>query len=80
MSMGNMFGQGIPIRDWTLVANFCQDFESSEIRWHNGQSGDNTSIEVKKIKREDLPDSIQRVCEEVEAVFPKDSPKGIPSR
>ena len=30
----------------------------------DGQSGEGTSTEVAKIKREDLPDNIWRVCQE----------------
>ena len=46
----------------------------------DGQSGEDTSTEVEKIKREDLPDDIWSTCEEFKAVFPKDLPKGIPPR
>ena len=46
----------------------------------DGQSGEDTSIEVEKIKREDLPDDIWSICEEFKAVFPKDLPKGVPPR
>ena len=46
----------------------------------DGQSGESTSTAVAKIKREDLPDNIWRVCQEFEAIFPKDLPKGVPPR
>ena len=43
-----------------------------------GQSGEDPSSEVQKIKWEDLHDSIWKVCEEFAAVFPKDLPKAVP--
>ena len=46
----------------------------------DGQSAEDTSIEVEKIKREDLPEDIWKTCEEFKAVFPKDLPKGVPSQ
>ena len=46
----------------------------------DGQSGADTLAEVKRIKREDLPDDIWSICEEFKAVFPKDLPKGVPPR
>ena len=46
----------------------------------DGQSGEDTCTEVVKIKREDLPDNIWKVCQEFEAIFPKDLPKGVPPR
>ena len=46
----------------------------------DGQSGENTSTEVDKIKREDFPNNIWRVCKEFKVVFPKDLPKGGPPR
>ena len=46
----------------------------------DGQSGEDTSTEVEKITREDLPDDIWSICEEFKAVFPKDLPKGVPPR
>ena len=46
----------------------------------DGQSGEDTSTKVEKIKREDLPDDIWSICEEFKAVFPKDLPKGVPPR
>ena len=36
--------------------------------------------EVEKIKREDLPEDIWKICEEFKAVFPKDLAKGVPPR
>ena len=44
----------------------------------DGQSGEDTSTEVEKIKREYFPDDIWSICEEFNAVFPKDLPKGVP--
>ena len=38
----------------------------------DGQSREDTTTKVQKIKREDLPNSIYRICEEFQAVFPKD--------
>ena len=35
---------------------------------------------MQKIKREDLLDSILKVCEEFVVVFPKDLLKGVPPR
>ena len=46
----------------------------------DGQSGEDTSTEVEKIKREDLPNDIWGICEEFKVVFPKDLPKGVPPR
>ena len=46
----------------------------------DGQSGEGTSTEVTKLQREDLPDNVWRVCQEFEAIFPKDLPKGVPPR
>ena len=46
----------------------------------DGQSSEDTSIEVDKIKREDLPNDIWRICEEFKAVFPEDLLKGVPPR
>ena len=46
----------------------------------DGQSGEDTSTKVEKIKREDLPDDIWSIYKEFKAVFPKDLPKGIPPR
>ena len=46
----------------------------------DGQSSEGTSIEVDKIKREDLPDNIWRVRKEFKAIFPKNRPKGVPPR
>ena len=46
----------------------------------DGQSCEDTSTEVAKIKREDFLDNIWRVCQEFEAIFPKDLPKGVPPR
>ena len=45
-----------------------------------GRSGEDTSTEVEKIKREDLPDDIWIICKEFKAIFPKDLPKGVPPR
>ena len=45
-----------------------------------GQSGEDASTEVEKIKREDLPDDIWSICKEFKAVFPKDLPKGVPPK
>ena len=36
----------------------------------DGQSEENTMTEVEKIKREDLPEDIWKICEEFKAVFP----------
>ena len=41
---------------------------------------DRTPQQVQKMKREDLSNSIWRVCEEFEAVFPKGLLNGIPPR
>ena len=46
----------------------------------DGQFGEDTSTEVEKIKREDLPNDIWRVCKEFKAVFAKDLPKGVPPK
>ena len=46
----------------------------------DGQSSEDTSTKMEKIKREDLPDDIWSICEEFKEVFPKDLPKGIPPR
>ena len=46
----------------------------------DGQSGEDTSTKVDKIKRTDLPDRIWRVCKEFTAVCPKDLCKGVPPR
>ena len=43
-------------------------------------SGEDTSTEVEKIKREDLPDDIWNICDEFKVVFPKDLPKGVPPK
>ena len=39
------------------------------------KSGEDTSTEVEKIKREDLPDDIWSICEELRQFFPKICPK-----
>ena len=41
----------------------------------DGQFGEDTSPEVEKIKREDLPEDIWSICNEFKAVFPKIYPK-----
>ena len=46
----------------------------------DGQSGEDSSTEVDKIKREGFLDNIWRVCKEFKVVFAKDLPKGVPSR
>ena len=46
----------------------------------DGQSGEDTSTEVEKINREDLPDDIWSICKEFKVVFHKDLPKGVPPR
>ena len=46
----------------------------------DGQAVEDTSTEMEKIKREDLPEDIWKICEEFTAVFPKDLPKGVPPR
>ena len=74
MCSAKEFQQEMKLQSLSLLG----DIESGQIRGKDGQSGEDTSIEVEKIKREDLPDDIWRICEEFKAVFPKDLPKGVP--
>ena len=45
-----------------------------------GQSREDNSFEVQKIKWGDLTESIWQICREFSAVFQKDLPKGVPPR
>ena len=42
--------------------------------------GEENPSDVKKIKREGLPEEIWKVCEDYADIFPKDLPKGLPPK
>lgn len=44
----------------------------------NDLFGEDHPSYVMKIKRDDLPKEIWKICEEYAAVFPKDLPQGVP--
>ena len=66
-----MFSQGVRTRDQVSVASIRGILKAVKSEDVDGQSGEDTPSEVQKIKREDLPNIISKICNKFEQASPR---------